>query len=413
MLDQSGHSLNYDPFSPAVMQNPLPFYEELRRDQPVLYLPKYDGYFLSRFDDIMEALRLVDNSLMQSEGSLPTPAALAKHNTQAPATPPLTPMPISQSLGMPIHGEVRRAHIKPMLPHAVADLTGFVRQRANEVLDGLLPQKSFNLIKDYGGIVAASVVTRLMGMPQELAGQIRDIINSGTRTDPELGGFDSSAVAKQAIQFYLPYVQARIDAGADGSVPMVDGIIHYLFQGRQLTAVEAAQQLVCAFIGGTETVPKITGAGLMELANRPEQLAAVRADLTRNGPIAVEEILRYCAPAQWFMRTIHKPVTIAGQEMKPGQRLFLLLGSAARDEREYPAPDEFHWDRPIKRLLSFGYGMHFCIGAFVARMEVQVMLDTFLRRVPDFHAGMFEMDKAVRHPSSFQWGWNDLPINIG
>jgi cytochrome P450 len=252
-----------------------------------------------------------------------------------------------------------------------------------------------------------------MGMPLELAERALDIVNSGTRTDPELGGFDSSAVAMQAIQWYLPYVQARFDAGADGSVPMVDGLINWRFEGRALTPAEVAQNLVCAFIGGTETVPKIAAHGLMELAARPEQMQAVRRDLEKNVSKVVEEMIRYCAPAQWFMRTAHAPITIAGQAIKPGQRAFFMVASALRDEREFENPDEFQWDRHIPRVLSFGHGMHFCIGVHLARMELQVLVDSFLRRVPKFEVGIFEMDKAVRHPSSFQWGWNSLPIKIG
>lgn len=403
-------AIDYDPFSLAVMNDPLPYYKELRRDHPVFYSSKYDAFFFSRFDDIMEMLSHTDNSLLQSEGSLPKPAALRVHNAAAPPMPGTDPFPISQRLGMPVHGEVRRAHVKPMMPRHVAALTQFVRELANKTLDTLLAAQKFDLTKDYGGIISASVIMHLMGMPLELAGQALDIVNSGTRTDPELGGFDSSAVAMQGIQWYLPYVQARFDAGADGTVPMVDGLINWRFEGRGLSPTEVAQNLVCAFIGGTETVPKIAAHGLMELAARPEQLAAVCADLEKNVPKVVEEMIRYCAPAQWFMRTAQTPITIAGQAIKPGQRAFFMVASALRDEREFENPDEFQWDREIPRVLSFGHGMHFCIGVHLARMEIQVLVDSFLRRVPTFHAGMFDMDKAVRHPSSFQWGWNSLPI---
>lgn len=409
MATQPVRAEDYDPFSPAVMNDPLPFYKELRRDHPVYYNAKYDGFFLSRFDDIMELLKHVDNSFLQTEGSLPLPANIRKHNSEAPPIPATDPFPLSQPLGMPIHGEIRRAHINPMMPKGLIQLRELVRDLANERLDELLPQKRFNLTQEYGGIVSASVMMHLMGMPLELAREGLDIVNSGTKTDPEFGGFDSRATAMKAIEFYKPFVQARFDAGADGSVPMVDGLINYRFQGRPLNVGEVAQNLVCAFIGGTETVPKIVAHGLMELVSRPDQLAAVRADLDKNVPKVAEEMIRYCAPAQWFMRTVHKPVTVAGQEMKPGQRAFLLLASAARDEREYPNPDEFQWDRSIKRLLSFGYGMHLCIGIFLARLEVQVLVEQFLRRVPEFS---FDMDAAVRHPSSFQWGWTRLPVVI-
>jgi cytochrome P450 len=316
---------------------------------------------------------------------------------------------MAQQLGVQTMTEVRRAHTKPLRPAAVRELTDFVVRLANERLDILLPRKRFDLVSEYGGIVSAGTMMHLMGMPLELAERSLKIINSGTRTDPMLGGFDSRAVADEAIAFYTPYVQARADAGADGSVPMVDGLFAYRFEGRPLTVPEIARQLVCAFIGGIETVPKIVAHGLMELNARPEQMQAVRSDLVTNGLMAVEEMLRYCAPAQWFMRTVHKPITVAGQAIRPGQRVFAVYASALRDEREFDAPDEFRWNRKISRVLSFGFGPHFCIGVHLARMELCVLVEEFLRRVPSFQ---FDMEHAVRYPSSFQWGWNKLPVIV-
>lgn len=403
-------AFDYDPFAPAVMRDPLPYYKILRRDHPVFYSEKYDAFFFSRFDAIIEMLSHVDNTFLTSEGSLPTPGLLRTHNEDAPPIPPSDPFPSAQRLGMPVYGEVRRAHVKPLMPRAAQATAEFVRDLANARLDALLPRGRFDLTREYGGIISSSVIMRLMGMPLELAERSLDIINSGTRTDPETGGFDAAASAMEAIALYLPYIQARFDAGADGSVPMVDGMINYRIDGRALTPEQVASQLACAFVGGIETVPKIVAHGLMELNARPEQMAAVRADLETNVPKVAEEMIRYCAPAQWFMRTAQTPVTVAGQAIRPGQRAFFLVASALRDEREFDRPDAFIWDREIPRVLSFGHGVHFCIGVHLARMEVRVMVETFLRRVGKFD---FDMEGAVRHPSSFQWGWNSLPVVVG
>ena len=167
--------------------------------------------------------------------------------------------------------------------------------------------------------------------------------------------------------------------------------------------------MLCIFIGGTETVPKIVAHGLWELSQRPEQLAAVRADPAANVPIAREEMIRFCAPAQWFARTARRPFSIHGQTIEPGQRIITLLASANRDEREYPEPDAFIWDRPIRRSLAFGRGQHFCIGYHLARLEVAVLLQEWLRRVPDY---AIRGEAAARLPSSFQWGWNKIPVEV-
>jgi cytochrome P450 len=409
-LDTGGETFSYDPFTPEVMRDPHPFYRVLRRDHPAYYAPQYDAFFFSRFDDIVEMLSYSDNTFLESEGSLPTPAILRTHNQGAPPVPPAEPYLGANRLGMPVYGEVRAAHVGPIMPRGLGDLEAFIRERAETRLDQLLPTGRFNLTRDYGGFVSAGVMMKLLGLPLERAEEALDAVNEGARTDPESGGFDSQAVAAQAIEMMLPYVEARFAAGADGAVPMVDGLIRYRYNGRSLTPPEVAQSSVCAFIGGVETVPKITAHGLMELANHPGQLAAVRAGLPGSLRSTVEEMIRFCAPAQWFMRTAQKPVTIAGQPIRPGQRAFYLVGSALRDEREFAAPDEFHWDRDIRRTLAFGHGVHFCIGFHLARLEIRIMVEVFLKRVPEFS---FDMAAANRPPSSFQWGWNTLPVVIG
>ena len=400
---------DYDPFSPAAMRDPLPFYARLRRHRPVLYLPAYDAWVLTRFQHIFDALSITDNSLLQSEGSLPTPEALRQHNAGPPALPGFEPFVLSQRYGMPVHGQIRRAHTRPLLPGAVNRLRADVRERAHARLDELLPQGRFDLTRDYAGIVASGTIMRLMGMPLDLAAPSLDLVNGGSLADEEQGGVDTAASAAKCVELYRPFVARRFEEGADGSLPMIDGLISYRHEGRQLSVTEAATQLVCAFIGGIESAPKIAAHGLMELANHQDQLAAVRRDYGAHIPLVAEEIIRYCAPAQWFVRTVHKPVEIGGQAIDPGQRIFAVIASANRDEREYDDPDRFIWNRRIPRTLAFGYGMHVCIGVHLARMEVQEMVRAFIERVDEYHV---DMEAARRPPSSFQWGWNHLPVII-
>jgi cytochrome P450 len=212
------------------------------------------------------------------------------------------------------------------------------------------------------------------------------------------------------LQYLIPVVQRRRAHMSDGELPIVDGLINYrLPDGSRFTDIEAATQMLGVFIGGTETVPKIVAHGLWELSRRPDQLAAVRADPAANVPIARDEMIRYCAPAQWFARTVRKPFTMHDTTINPGQRIITLLGSANRDEREYPEPEEFIWNRPIQRSLAFGRGQHFCLGYHLARLEIEVMVAEWLKRVP--HYRIIEQS-ASRPPSSFQWGWNRIPVEV-
>ena len=399
---------SYDPFDPAVMADPLPYYRVLRDRYPVYHLEKWDTYALSRFSDIWNVLEINDGTFVASEGTLPAAAVLADHNDGPVPDPPLHPMPFHANFDAPLYDEVRRCTAAPFRPKSVSKLADRIRTLANERLDELLPRGGFDLTQDYGGIVAASIVCELVGLPSELAADVLATVNAGSLAQP--GSGVEVADARPGYLEYLTPVVARRRAGEGDDLPIVDNLLAYrLPDGSALSDAEAAVQMLGVFIGGTETVPKIVAHGLWELSRRPDQLAAVRDDLDGNVAVAREEMIRYCAPAQWFARTLRRPFTLHDTTIRPGQRIISLLAAANRDEREYPGPDEFVWNRPIPRLLAFGRGQHFCLGAHLARLEIAIMVAEWLKRVPDFHV---DTDAAWRPPSSFQWGWNNVPVQI-
>ncbi len=400
---------SYDPFDPDVMADPLPYYRRLRDEHPVYYLDKWDTYALSRFDDIWQVLGVTDGTFVASEGTLPAANVFEHRNDGPVADPPLHPMPFHANFDSPIYENVRRCTSAQFRPRSAATLADRIRTLANERLDELLPRGRFDLTQDYGGIVAASLVCEFVGLPVDLAPNVLATVNAGSLAQPG-EGVEVANARPGYLSYLTPIVQRRRAEGADGSVPIADSLIGFrLPDGSEFTDIEAATQMLGVFIGGTETVPKVTATGLWELAQRPAQLAAVRADLDANVPVAREEIIRYCAPAQWFARTVRRPYTIHDTTFRPGQRIITLLASAARDEREYDEPDNFVWNRPIERLLSFGHGQHFCLGVHVARQEITIMIQEFLRRVPDYR---IVADQASRPPSSFQWGWNNIPVEV-
>ena len=401
-------NFSYDPFDPAVMAGPLPYYRVLRDQHPVYYVEKWDTYALSRFADIWDVLAINDGTFVASEGTLPAATVLAEHNDGPVPDPPLHPMPFHANFDNPIYDGVRRCTSGQFRPKSVAKLANRIRALANQRLDELLPRGTFDLTQDYGGIVAASVVCELLGLPVELAPEVLATVNAGSLAQPG-SGVEVANARPGYLEYLVPLVQRR--RGGDGDeLPVARNLIDYrLPDGSPLTDIEAATQMLGIFIGGTETVPKIVTHGLWELLRRPEQMAAVCADLDTNVPRAREEMIRYCAPAQWFARTARKPYTIHDTTIEPGQRIITLLASANRDEREYADPDEFIWDRRIERLLAFGRGQHFCLGVHLARLEITIMVSEWLKRVPDYR---ILGETASRPPSSFQWGWNNVPVEV-
>ena len=404
--------LEMDPFSLELMLDPLPFYKALRDHDPRRYYPEYDTFFFSRFEDVWEVLRVGDNAFVATETNLPTPQYLRTHrNKGAPQFASTNPMAPGPSLHSPYYEQMRQAHIAPLRPRSIAGLRTFITDFVSGRLVELRRQGKFDAVGDFAGMTAASTVCHLFGIPLSHAGEILDYVYQITRLDPAQGGVDLGSFFVKLKQFILPPVEARRAAGADGGNALIDGLIQYRTdEGRALSDNEIADQLVCVMIGGLESVAKVTGQGLMELWKRPDQLIGIRADLQANIPIAVNEIVRYCAPAQYTFRTAHKDVEVAGCHVRAGQRVACLLHSASRDEREFENPNAFVWDRKIPRVISFGLGQHHFIGKHLALLEVQILLTEFLSSADQFE---FVMDEAERNPSCFQRGWTKLPVIVG
>jgi cytochrome P450 len=229
--------------------------------------------------------------------------------------------------------------------------------------------------------------------------------------EPGQPGFSEAGTrATGEVIAMLKAMVARRRLGlADAPCRLVEALLNGEVLGRRLTDQEIAFQLVTILYGGAETVPKTVAGGLLELHRRPDQLAAVREDPDVRAPIAFEEVLRYCAPAQWFGRTVKVAHDRAGIHLKAGQRVILLVAAANRDPREFDDPDSFVWNRKMRRMLSFGIGPHFCIGIHLARLEGQIMLAEFLKAVPEYSIDPAE---GVWPVSEFQIGWTSLPVRI-
>jgi cytochrome P450 len=405
-------TFEFDPFSVEVAARPEYYYKELRDKYPAYYNQRYDTYFFSRFSDVWQVLYTGDNTFVATESNLPTPEYLSTHrNNGAPPFASINPMSPSNLLPSPYYEEMRRAHIAPLRPNAVQTLKDLLGTQARETLDQLLPRRKFDLSLDYAAIIPAKMICHLFGLPLSVADKVMNQVRELGKAKPGEKSIDLSAFWTEMKPYIMPIIERRRASGADGSHALVDGLINYRSKPdqRALSDTEIADQLVCVMVGGLEAVPKVIARGLMELWQRPDQLEAVRADLDKNLPVAVEEIIRYCAPAQYTFRTAHKEATIAGTHIKAGQRVACMYSSASRDEREFENPDEFIWNRSIPRVLSFGLGQHHCIGKHLAYLEVRTLIREFITRVRlvDFHPEM-----GGRNAGYFQRGWISLPITI-
>jgi cytochrome P450 len=177
---------------------------------------------------------------------------------------------------------------------------------------------------------------------------------------------------------------------------------------RRLSTQEAALFAVMLVSAGTETVARLLGWAAVTLAAHPDQRAALGAD-PGLVPNAIEELLRYEAPSPLQARYVMRAVELHGTTLPEGSKVLLLTGSAGRDERQYPDADRFDVRRELATHLSFGYGVHFCLGAALARLESRIALEETLRRFPEWEV---DHERAVRLHTSTVRGYSSVPIRI-
>ena len=393
----------YDPFDPEVMADPLPFYRELRDAGSVHALPQYDAWALSRFDDIWPVLADRERFSI-TDGPVFAHDRLLVANDGAPVIEVARPVPSFSMTDPPRHTVLRRSMLAPFVPRAVTPLEADMRLETRARLDALVPSGRFDAVADLGSPIATIATCRLLGLPEADHAAIVAEVNASTRRTPGLPGASEAAMEmRMALQARL----TEFVAHGRGGGGLVDALAVYDDgSGGALSDVEIAVQLSTLLLGGVETLPKIVAGGLHRLWTRPDQRAALVADpeLVANG---FEEIMRLESVLQWVGRTLLVDAEIAGQPMRAGQRVFLLLVSANHDEREFVDPERFDVRRNFERTMVFGHGIHFCIGVHAARLLGRVLLEEVLARIPDY-----EIDGSgiERPPSEFQLGYTAMPV---
>jgi cytochrome P450 len=284
-----------------------------------------------------------------------------------------------------------------------------VRAYCAEVLDPLVGTGSFDFVKDLGKFMPMRVIGMLLGIPEADQEAIREQIDDGLRledgvpNETEYDGLRSASV-------FSDYITWRADHPSDD---LMTELLNAEFEDEHGTTRTLSHDEILGYVGllsgaGNETTTRLIGFAGEVLGRHPDQRAELVADrsLVNN---AVEELLRYESPSPVQSRYVARDVEIQGQTVPEGSIMVLLNGSANRDERHFPDGDEFDIHRDIGRHQAFGYGIHLCLGAALARLEGRVALDEVLQRFPEWEV---DYDAAQRARTSTVRGWETLPVRI-
>ena len=399
--------MDYDPFGPAAMTDPLALYRALRDGYRAYPLPQYDAVALPRFADVWEVSRnRADFSIV--EGPVSHRERLLVHNAGPPDRTPPDPMPTFSMLDPPRHTTLRGALAPAFTPGAIRRTEADMRAQARGLLADLVPRGRFDVVRDLAAPVATAATCAQLGLTHVDLPRITELVNTFARREGTVPGVSMAGQAAMAelAGMVVAAVRAQLASGAPS--PVVAALAALAIDDRRLTEIEIVTQLTTMVIGGVESLPKVMGGGARLLAAHPDQRAALVADRSR-APGAFEEILRLKVPLQFGTRTLIRDADVAGERMRAGQRVSVLYISANRDEREFPDPDRFDISRKPERHLGFGTGVHFCIGAHAARLEGIVLLQELLARVPEWTV---DEDGIERLPSEFQIGDTAVPIEF-
>ncbi len=391
-------AIYYDPYDSAIDDDPYPVWKRLRDEAPLYFNEKHGFYALSRWDDVAPAL--ADWHTYRSGHG--TTLDVVKSNAEIPPGIILWEDP-------PLHDLHRRVLAGVFTPMRMNAIEPLVRKVCARALDPLIGADGFDVITDLGEILPTRTIGHLLGIPEERQMDIRRHVDEALSIDDNAPQeFDASSF-ENIYQLFAEYIEWRAKHPSnDLMTDLLNAEIEENGQRRRLTRTEVLTYTTMIAGAGAETATRLIGFAVQLLAEHPDQRRQIVGDrslVTRT----VEEALRFEAPSPVQARYVARDVEHHGTLVQKGSALLLLNGAANRDERHFANAEHFdiHRRSEAPPHLSFGYGLHFCLGAALARLEGRVALDEILTRWPEWEVDYSRAHKA--HTASVR-GWASLPI---
>jgi cytochrome P450 len=396
--DVSASDVYYDPYDFEIDTDPYPVWKRLRDERPLYYNERYDFYAVSRFEDV-DRCSLDWESYVSSRGTV---LELIKSGMEVPPGSIIFEDP-------PAHHVHRRLLARVFTPRNINALEPKIREFCAKSLDPLVGSGHFDFIEDLGAQMPMRTIGMLLGIPEQDQEAIRDRIDDGLRlTESAMPDVDSRyGDSSNSGGAFEEYIEWRARHPSDD---LMTDLLQAEYEDETGTARRLTRQEVLNYVNllaaaGNETTTRLIGWTGKVLAEHPDQ----RRELVEHRdlvPNAIEELLRYESPSPVQARYVTRDVEHYGEVVPAGSALLLLTASANRDERKFPDADRFDVHRAIDRQLAFGYGIHFCLGSALARLEGRVALEEVLTRFPSWE---IDWDNAVQARTSTVRGWERLP----
>ncbi|MFB4297588.1 cytochrome P450 [Actinomadura sp. NTSP31] len=392
-------SLYWDPYDPRFTADPYPTYRRLRDEAPLYHNEKHDFYAVSRYADMDRGLPDWQ-TFSSARGNI---LEFVKAGIELPPGTLIFEDP-------EIHTVHRRLLVRVFTPRRIAELEPRVREFCVRTLDPLVGLDRFDLAAEVGAQMPMRVIGMLFGIPEADLPALRDSADESLRT--EAGGqMDLKEGAILSNEMFGDYIDWRMKNPSDD---LMTQLLTTEFEDengerRTLTRDEVLTYVTVVAGAGNETTGRLIAWIGSVLAQNPDQRQELVDDpsLITN---AVEEVLRLEGPGPYIARHVTRDVEFHGRTVPEGSALMFIVASANRDERRYPDPDRFDIHRSIGQHMGFGVGIHYCLGAALARLEGRVALEEMLRRWPRWDV---DWDNAKLAQTSTVRGWETLPLVLG
>ena len=336
--------------------NPFPWYRFMRESQPIRYEPRYGGWQVFRYDEVLRVLS--DYAVFSSAfgGQGPLGSSLI-------------------SMDPPRHRQLRNLVTQAFTPRAVAQLSGRITAIVNDLLDRVITAGRMDVIDDLAYPLPVIVIAEMLGIPQEDRQRFKIWSDAVVGASYPEGG---NPQAEMSAYFLNMIEQRRHEAKDD----LITALLNAQIDGQHLNQQELLGFCVLLLVAGNETTTNLIGNAFLCFDEHPEVMEQLRAEPALM-PGAIEEVLRYRSPVQFMYRRAIADVTLDGHNIRAGQEVLAWIGSANRDERQFPNPDLFDIKRTPNRHIAFGHGIHFCVGAPLARLESKIALTLMLERLQE------------------------------
>jgi cytochrome P450 len=393
------NAVRYDPYDVEINLDPYPTYRRLRDEAPLYFNEQHSFYALSRHEDVERAL-VAWETFSSAKGAI---IEIIQAGMEFPPGILLFEDP-------PIHDLHRGLLSRVFTPKRMNALEPRIRELCAEALDPHVGTGELDFITHLGKQMPMKVIGMLLGIPEEDQAAIRDRADANLRVEEGEKMHVGEEKLDIGIEMFGDYIDWRAEHPSDD---LMTSLLTAEFEDehgevRRLSREEVLTYVTVVAGAGNETTTRLIGWAGKTLADFPDERRKLVVDPSLI-PNAIEELLRFEGPAPHVARYVTKDVEYHGSTVPEGSVMLMLMGSANRDERKFADPDRFDVNREVRGHVAFGFGLHFCLGAALARLEGRVALEEVLKRFPEWEV---DTAKARLSPTSTVRGWETLPVTF-